>query len=397
MAGNIVNLTFNMSDGEEHSASFLLPGEEQKLQSDIYDRTEGVGAIPGAFGFGYIFNLDKRVQLKGAGAFNDWVSSVLPGRYYVFGAYGVEAAPGIQINGIIEVIYPIGMFNGDPTKTEKILIYYGMGERSVYIGAYTVFLNGQWRGWVPVFFDDTELKTLISAKASLESPSFSGTPTTPTPSDDAVGLEIANAAFVRKLISALVDSSPEALNTLNELAAALGDDPNFATTMLNALAKKQPLHEILTSLSGLASAANKLPYFSGKDVMSMTDLSDVGREIIGKPSKAEVLSYLGVEKTAILYGSDTSSWRSPLTGGLTLAAYLPENDGGSVSLLRGQGVQGSRLRQVVFEAEYRSSGFSATPRSFVYGNTLSGTYVALSGGPDVTFTKGIVSLFVRIA
>lgn len=99
----------------------------------------------------------------------------------------------------------------------------------------------------------------------------------------------------------------------------------------------------------------------------------------------------------ILYGSDTASWRSPLTGGLTLAAYLPENDGGSVSLLRGQGVQGSRLRQVVFEAEYRSSGFSATPRSFVYGNTLSGTYVALSGGPDVTFTKGIVSLFVRIA
>lgn len=99
----------------------------------------------------------------------------------------------------------------------------------------------------------------------------------------------------------------------------------------------------------------------------------------------------------ILYGSDTSSWRAPLTGGLTLAAYLPENDGGSVSLLRGQGVQGSRLRPVIFEAEYRSSGFSATPRSFVYGNTLSGTYVALSGGPDVTFTKGIVSLFVRIA
>lgn len=298
MAGNRVNLTFNMSDGEEHSASFVLPGEEQKLQSDIYDRTEGVGAIPGAFGFGYIFDLDKRVILESEGAFNDWVSSVLPGRYYVYGYNGIEVAPGRTLNGIIEVIYPIVMFNGDPTKTDKILIYYGLGVRSVYIGAYTVFINGQWKGWVPVFFDDTELKTIISTKASLESPSFSGTPTTPTPPDDAVGLEIANAAFVRKLISALVDSSPEALDTLNELAAALGDDPNFSTTMLNALAQKQPLHEILTSLSGLASAANKLPYFSGKDVMSMTDLSDVGREIIGKPSKAEVLSYLGVEETA---------------------------------------------------------------------------------------------------
>ena len=170
-------------------------------QTDIYDRTEGVAAIPGAFGFGYIFDTDKRVMLKGAGAFNDWVSNVLPGRYYVYGYDGVEVEPGNAINGIIEVIYPIAMFNDDPTKTEKILIYYGMGVRSVYIGAYTVFLNGQWRGWVPVFFDDTELKTIISTKASLESPSFSGTPTAPTPSDSASGTQIANVEFVKKQIS----------------------------------------------------------------------------------------------------------------------------------------------------------------------------------------------------
>ncbi|EHQ9038638.1 prophage tail fiber N-terminal domain-containing protein, partial [Escherichia coli] len=57
-------------------------------------------------------------------------------------------------------------------------------------------------------------------KAPLDSPAFTGTPTTPTPPDDAAGLETANAAFVRKLLAALVDSSPEALDTLNELAAA---------------------------------------------------------------------------------------------------------------------------------------------------------------------------------
>lgn len=171
------------------------------VQNDIYDATYGVVSLPGAFGFGYIFDTDKRVMLKGAGAFNDWVSNVLPGRYYVYGYDGVEVEPGNSINGIIEVIYPIAMFNDDPTKTEKILIYYGMGLRSVYIGAYTVFINGQWRGWVPVFFDDTELKTLISAKASLESPSFSGTPTAPTPSDSASGTQLANVEFVKKQIS----------------------------------------------------------------------------------------------------------------------------------------------------------------------------------------------------
>ncbi|HBA5966370.1 TPA: shikimate transporter, partial [Escherichia coli] len=50
-------------------------------------------------------------------------------------------------------------------------------------------------------------------KAPLDSPAFTGTPTTPTPPDDAAGLETANAAFVRKLLAALVDSSPEALDT----------------------------------------------------------------------------------------------------------------------------------------------------------------------------------------
>lgn len=45
-------------------------------------------------------------------------------------------------------------------------------------------------------------------------------------------------ADVDAAIAALVDSAPGALDTLNELAAALGDDPNFSTTMLNALAEK---------------------------------------------------------------------------------------------------------------------------------------------------------------
>ncbi|EBK7454469.1 shikimate transporter [Salmonella enterica] len=90
----------------------------------------------------------------------------------------------------------------------------------------------------------------VQTKASLDSPAFTGTPTTPTPPDDAKGLQTANAEFVRKLIAALVGSVPESLDTLQELADALGNDPNFATTVLNKLAGKQPLDETLTALSG---------------------------------------------------------------------------------------------------------------------------------------------------
>ncbi|ELI5579832.1 prophage tail fiber N-terminal domain-containing protein [Escherichia coli] len=135
-------------------------------------------------------------------------------------------------------------------------------------------------------------------KAPLDSPAFTGTPTTPTPSDDAAGLETANAAFVRKLLAALVDSVPESLDTLKELADALGNDPNFSTTVLNALAGKQPLNDILTSLSGLVTAGNKLAYFTDKNVMALANLTAVGRVLIGQNSKSDVLNYLGLKSAA---------------------------------------------------------------------------------------------------
>jgi len=51
----------------------------------------------------------------------------------------------------------------------------------------------------------------------------------------------ANTAFVQQEIAALVDSAPGTLNTLNELAAALGDDASFSTTVTNSIATKLPL------------------------------------------------------------------------------------------------------------------------------------------------------------
>lgn len=87
-------------------------------------------------------------------------------------------------------------------------------------------------------------------KAPLDSPALTGTPTAPTPETTAAGIEIATAAFVAAKVAQLVGSAPEALDTLKELADALGNDPNFSTTVLNKLAGKQPLDDTLTALSG---------------------------------------------------------------------------------------------------------------------------------------------------
>lgn len=513
-------------------------------------------------------------------------------------------------------------------------------------------------------------------KAPLDSPAFIGTPTTPTPPDDATGLEMANAAFVRKLLAALVDSSPEALDTLNELAAALGNDPNFATTIMNALAGKQPLSDVLTAISNLEERADNLLCFNQDGNASLSPLSEKARSLLAQATVEAMRNELELKSAAVrdiqtdLYDStegrvalpgafgygmtdagstaiiandmatvartahnlhpgryytfstqteettgiteiiwldngwddktsqtatklvlffgkdgrilmtvlgdnisapvtwtnltpqlgnaaqkdvqeniydrtagrlalpgafgyghlfsssevvyfsaqngpaeflkwvfevtpgryavtqyggsgnwynpiiaydggnvyfrglvdieirsgmatngtesngrwvtfhgdaeytgqhgegpakyqvfvtksmssatlpgawsrlfwsrnrlrqllcagDTTSQRAPQPGSLVLAAYLPDSGSSDVTLLRTQSVPGSRLRQVVFEAEYRGSGFSAAARSFVYGGTLPGTYLALSGGPDVTFyDRGLVSLFVRVS
>lgn len=93
-------------------------------------------------------------------------------------------------------------------------------------------------------YSDQQLAAHVAAAdphkqyAPKASPALTGKPTTPTAADKDNTTQIANTAFVQKAIAALVGSSPEALDTLNELAAALGNDPNFATTVTNQLAEK---------------------------------------------------------------------------------------------------------------------------------------------------------------
>ncbi|EKQ2147501.1 tail fiber protein, partial [Escherichia coli] len=170
----------------------------------------------------------------------------------------------------------------------------------------------------------TTINNALALKAPLASPALTGVPTAPTAAQGTNNTQIATTAYVRAAISALVGSSPEALDTLNELAAALGNDPNFATTMTNALAGKQPLDATLTALAALATGANKLPYFTGKDTVAQTDLTSVGRDILAKTSTLAVIQYLGLrelgtsgEKIPLLSTANTWSARQTFNGGIT--------------------------------------------------------------------------------
>lgn len=89
-------------------------------------------------------------------------------------------------------------------------------------------------------YTKTEVDSALLLKANLASPTLTGVPSAPTAAAATNTTQIATTAFVRTEVSNLVASAPTALDTLNELATALGNDASFSTTITNSLAGKEP-------------------------------------------------------------------------------------------------------------------------------------------------------------
>ncbi|RWZ17085.1 phage tail protein [Escherichia coli] len=235
-------------------------------------------------------------------------------------------------------------------------------------------------------------------KAPLNSPALTGTPTTPTARQGTNNTQIASTAYVMAAIAALVDSSPDALNTLNELAAALGNDPNFATTMTSALAGKQPKDATLTALAGLATAADRFPYFTGNDVASLATLTKVGRDILAKSTVAAVIEYLGLQETVNKAGNAVQRSGYKMTGELkigTVNALRIFNDAFGLIFRRsedflhfiptaeGQGENGDIGPLRPFAINLRTGAISVSHGAKIDGGLALGTDNAL-GGNSIT-------------
>lgn len=142
-----------------------------------------------------------------------------------------------------------------------------------------------------------QLNDELQLKANKHSPNFTGKPSSPTPPKDSNDTSISTTAWVRDAIAELVGSSPETLNTLAELAEALGNDPNFATTITEELAQKQPLSPLLTAIAAVTTAANKLMYFTGSNKVGLTDFTETARSLLAKGSTADIINFLGLRAT----------------------------------------------------------------------------------------------------
>ena len=150
-----------------------------------------------------------------------------------------------------------------------------------------------------VIGDVTGLQTSLDAKAPLSSPALTGTPTAPTPTVGTNTAQIATTAFVSSAIASLVASSPATLDTLNELAVALGNDPNFAATMTTALGLRAN-----KDASGL-SAGNITAWKSVLGLLALAFKNTVGTSDID----ADAVTYAKIQNvsaTARLLGRATA-------------------------------------------------------------------------------------------
>ena len=170
---------------------------------------------------------------------------------------------------------------------------------------------------------NTGLTSALGLKAPLESPTLTGTPLAPTASAGTNTTQIATTQYVRSEISALVASAPAALDTLNELALALGNDAAFSTTVTNSIGLKAP------------SAS---PSFTGTFLVSSADASFNGNVYVaGAINNTGLTSALGLKAplaSPSFTGAVISAGDVSLNAGLSVASDSSFNSnlfvGGSI-------------------------------------------------------------------
>lgn len=283
------------SDDETKSATPKAVNNVRKqlpvVASNIRDRTSGRVALPGMFGYGAILTDVKNFSgSAGVTEFLTWVKAATPGMYQVSQPAGNnKIIPGVVFDGLIEIKYISSSRNSSgPQYEEKGIFYFGVNGDFWY-NRYHTTGDGYLVGWENLKVDVEALRRLIALKADLNNPVFTGIPAAPTAAYNDSSQQIANTEFVMRAIAALIDS----------LAQTLGNDPNFATTVTNALAGKQPLNALLTALSGLVTSANKFPYFTGTDKVALAAITSTARALLSQSSIEGMQTTLGL--TASLF------------------------------------------------------------------------------------------------
>ena len=116
------------------------------------------------------------------------------------------------------------------------------------------------------------LQTALNAKAALASPALSGTPTAPTAAAATNTTQIATTAFVRAEVAALVGTAGETLDTLGEIATALGNNASLSTTLTNSIGTKVTSNTAITAGTGTKVTYDTKGLVTSSTTLAATDI-----------------------------------------------------------------------------------------------------------------------------
>lgn len=160
----------------------------------------------------------------------------------------------------------------------------------------------------------TAWTSLNYTTVDLANAALTGTPTAPTAAANTNTTQIATTAYVQTEITDLINSAPGALDTLNELAAALGNDASFATTVTNSLAAKAPLNLTLNAQTGTTYT------FVLTDNGKLVTASNASAQTYSIPTNASVAFPIGTQINIIQIGAGQVTINAVTSGTTTVAS-----------------------------------------------------------------------------
>ena len=230
-------------------------------------------------------------------------------------------------------------------------------------------------------------QTALDLKANIAGPTFTGIPAAPTASAGTNTTQLATTAFVTTGIANIVDSSPATLDTLNELAAALGDDPNFATTVATSIGTKLPLAG--GTLTGALSVTNGRINLNGnasdsKAIMSLGDAT-YPTATIGAFNTGGTVLIAGQSGTGMTIGTTGAATFSSLFPVLTVQGTVSAPHIGSLwSVSANQDGVGRTI--IGTAGQGRAMYFENNGDIVIPNNSLSGTSATFSGTSGIGVT-----------
>ena len=161
----------------------------------------------------------------------------------------------ITLSGVSAAADDLGTFTGG-TISDSGTVKAALQELETKVEAVQTDVDG----------NESDADTAIALRATINSPTFTGTPAAPTASAGTNTTQLATTAFVTTAVANTIESAPGALDTLNELAAALNDDANFSTTVTNLINANETHIDNAVTLTGVAKDGTNLGTFTGSTI-----------------------------------------------------------------------------------------------------------------------------------